>query len=210
MRYIAMKMKDKAIGSVKIFREQDSFAIIFFVVVLLLSLTLPSLTYSAQRRPKTSPKPKIATVQKEILINDANLLIYQKKVEGLVEKDDFESAVKIMLKMNDYAREVLSVAKVIKAQYETVGNNPEMPQNDKEDLFIKLRGLNQLISKYTNYYEASTFNLGYMYAKLGETEKGAEYLAEFLEITPYSSERDSRWIKAKTLLLQLYSLEGEF
>ena len=210
MRYISMKLKNKTIGSGRIFREQRSFAIIFFVAVLLLSLTLPSLTFSAQKKPKAPPKPKAAPVQKEILINDANLLVHQKRVEDLVEKGDFESAVKIMLKMNDYTKEVLSVAKVIKVQYETVGSNPEVPQNDKEDLFIKLRGLNQLISKYTNYYEASTFNLGYMYAKLGETEKGRKYLVEFLQVTPYSSDRDSQWIKAKTLLLELYSLEGEF
>jgi tetratricopeptide (TPR) repeat protein len=205
-----MKMKDKTIESGGIFRKQWSFAIILFVAVLLLSLTVPSLTFSAQRKPKAPPKPKAAPVQKEILVTDANLLIHQKRVEDLVEKGDFESAVKTMLKMNDYAKEVLSVAKVIKVQYETVGNNPEVPQNDKEDLFIKLRELNQLVSKYTNYYEASTFNLGYMYAKLGETEKGRKYLVEFLQVTPYSGDRDSQWIKAKTLLLGLYSLEGEF
>jgi hypothetical protein len=210
MRYISMRMKNKTIGSARIFRQQRSFAIIFFVAVLLLSLTVPSLTYSAQRKPKTPPKPKAAPVQKEILINDANLLVQQKSVEDLVGKGDFEGAVKIMLKINDYAKEVLSIAKTIKTQYEVIDNDPKVAQNEKEDLFIKLRGLNQLISRYTNYYEASTFNLGYMYAKLGETEKARGYLVEFLQMTPYSSGRDSQWMKAKKLLLQLYSLEGEF
>jgi hypothetical protein len=111
---------------------------------------------------------------------------------------------------NRKKREVLSIAKTIKTQYEAVGNNPEVPQDNKEDLFIKLRGLNQLISRYTNYYEASTFNLGYMCAKLAETEKARKYLVEFLQMTPYSGGRDSQRIKAKTLLLELYSLEGEF
>jgi tetratricopeptide (TPR) repeat protein len=131
-------------------------------------------------------------------------------VEDLVEKGDFESAVKIMLKMNGYAKKVFSVSKAIKAQYETVGNDPEAPQDNKEDLFIKLRGLKQLVSRYTNYYEASAFNLGYVHAKLGETEKSRKYLVEFLQMTPYSNGHDSQWIKAKTLLLQLYSLEGDF
>ena len=49
-----------------------------------------------------------------------------------------------------------------------------------------------------------------MYAKLGETEKARKYLVEFLQVTPYSGGPDSQWIKAKTLLLGLYSLEGEF
>lgn len=210
MRYISMKTKNKTIGSEKTFRGQGSLSIILLVLVLLVSLTVPSLAYSAQRKPKTPPKPKIASVQKEILVNDANLLVHQKRVEDLVEKGDFESAIKIMLKMNGYAKEVLSIANAIKTQYERVDNNPEVPQDNKEDLFIKLRGLNQLISRYTNYYEASTFNLGYMYAKLGETEKARKYLVEFLQVTPYSGGRDSQWIKAKTLLLELYGLEGEF
>ena len=171
MRYISMKTKNKTIGSERTFRGQGSLTIILLVLALSLSLTVPSLTYSAQRKPKAPPKPKAVPVQKEILVNDANLLVHQKRVEGLVEKGDFESAVKIMLKMNDYAKEVLSIAKAIKTQYERVANSPEVPQDNKEDLFIKLRGLNRLISRYTNYYEASTFNLGYMYAKLGETEK---------------------------------------
>jgi tetratricopeptide (TPR) repeat protein len=210
MRYFSMKTKNKTIGSERAFRGQGSLIIIVLVLALLLSLAAPSLTYSVQRKPKTTPKPKIAPVQKEIIVNDANLLVYQKRVEDLVEKGDFESAVKIMLKMNDYVKEVLSIAKTIKARYEAVSNNPEVPQNDKEYLFIKLKGLNQLITRYVNYHEASTFNLGYMYAKLGETEKARKYLVEFLQVTPYSGGRDSQWIKAKALLLELYGLEGEF
>jgi tetratricopeptide (TPR) repeat protein len=115
-----------------------------------------------------------------------------------------------MLKIRDYTKEVLSTVGAIKAQYEKAVNDPSVPQKDKEDLFIKLTGLNQLIPRYTTLYEASTFNLGYIYAKLGETEKARKYLVEFLQMTPYSSGRDSQWMKAKSLLLELYSLEGEF
>jgi len=210
MEYILVKTKNKTIGSEKTSQGQGPLTIILLVLLLLLSFTAPSLTYSAQKKLKAPPKPKAKPVQKEIVVTDANLLVHQKGVEDLVGKGDLEGAARVMLKINDYAKEVLSMAKVVKTQYEIVGSNPEVSQDNKEDLFIKLGGLNQLISRYTNYYEASTFNLGYLYAKTGETEKARKYLVAFLQMTPYSGDRDSQWIKAKTLLLELYSLEGEF
>ena len=184
----------------------------FVVIALLFSLIAPSLSSGAEKKPQPQPKPKpqAAPVQKDIVINDANLQTYQKKVEDLVSKGDLANALKIMLKINDYAKEVLSTVKVIKTQYEKAVDDPSVPQKDKENLFIKLKGLDQLIPRYTTYYAASTFNLGYIYAKLGETEKARKYLVEFLQITPYTSGRDSQWMKAKALLLELYSLEGEF
>ena len=164
-----------------------------------------------QRKNKNhSQNRKQRPFRKSIVINDANLQSHQKRVEDLVKKGDFDNSLKIMLKINDYTKEVLSTVKAIKTQYEKAVNDPSVPQKDKEDLFIKLKGLNQLIPRYTTLYEASTFNLGYIYAKLGETEKARKYLVEFLQMTPYSSGRDSQWMKAKTLLLELYSLEGEF
>jgi hypothetical protein len=94
-------------------------------------------------------------------------MAYQKKVEDLVGKGDVNSALKIALKINDYTGEVLSTVKSIKAEYEKAVDNPKVTQKDKEDIFIRLRGLDRLVLRYTDYYEASTFNLGYMYSKLG-------------------------------------------
>jgi hypothetical protein len=54
------------------------------------------------------------------------------------------------------------------------------------------------------------FNLGYLYARLGETEKARKHIVEFLQSEPYSGSPDSQWTKAKALLLELYKLEGEF
>jgi len=192
------------------FRQKRTPISLFFVAVFLLLLMSPSLSAGAEKNQKPQPKPQAAPVQKELVVNDANLQSHQKRVEDLVSKGDFTNALKIMLKINDYTKEVLFTVKAIKTQYEKAVNDPSVAQKNKEDLFIKLRGLNQLIPRYTTYYEASTFNLGYIYAKLGETEKARKYLVEFLQMTPYSSGRDSQWMKAKTLLLELYSLEGEF
>jgi len=212
MRHISTTEKNKAVINATIFRREKPLICLFLVAALSLSLMVPCLSSGAERKPKPQPQPKpqAAPVQKDIVVNDANLQAYQKKVEDLVKRSDFDNSLKIMLKINDYTREVLSAVKAIKTQYERAVNDPSVPQNDKEDLFIKLKELNQLIPRYTTSYEASTFNLGYIYAKLGETEKARKYLVEFLQMTPYSGGRDSQWVKAKTLLLELYSLEGEF
>jgi len=211
MKSILKKIKNETVGHASINRQENLFILVFIMVVFVFSLTVPSLTNGAQKKIKTRPKPKPTVVQKNILVNDANILVHQKRVEDLVEKGDFENAVKIMLKMNDYSKEVLSVAKAIKVQYEASVGNPQISQDDKEDLFFKLKGLNRLISRYTDYYEASTFNLGYIYARLHDTEKARKYLVEFLQKVPYySGNPESQWIKAKMLLLELYNLEGEF
>ena len=210
MQHISTTEKDKVIADATTLGHNRFFMFLFFTAAALLLLAAPSLSVSAEKKPKPQPKPQAAPVQKEIIINDANLPTHQKRVEELVKKGDFDNSLKIMLKMRDYTKEVLSTVGAIKAQYEKAVNDPSVPQKDKEDLFIKLTGLNQLIPRYTILYEASTFNLGYLYAKLGETEKARKYLVEFLQMTPYSGGRDSQWVKAKTLLLELYSLEGEF
>jgi hypothetical protein len=210
MQHISTTEKDKAITNATMLRYKKLSMPLFFVAALLLLLMAPSLSVGAEKKPKPQPKPQAAPVQKEIIINDANLLTHQKRIEELVKKGDFDNSLKIMLKMYNYTKEVLSTVRIIKEQYEKTVNDPSVPQKDKEDLFIKLTGLNQLIPRYTALYEASTFNLGYIYVKLGETEKARKYLVEFLQMTQYSSGRDSQWMKAKTLLLELYSLEGEF
>jgi tetratricopeptide (TPR) repeat protein len=212
MRHISTKEKNETIMNANIFRQKRSFMPLFLMTALLLSMMAPSLSFGAEKKakPQAQAKPQAVPAQKDIVLNDANLQTYQKRVEDLVKKGDFDNSLKIMLKINNYTKEVLSTVRAIKTQYEKAVNDPSVSQNDKEDLFIKLKGLNQLIPRYTTLYDASTFNLGYIYAKLGETEKARKYLVEFLQITPYSSGRDSQWIKAKTLLLELYSLEGEF
>jgi tetratricopeptide (TPR) repeat protein len=210
MRHISTKEKNETIMNAHIFQQKRSFMPLFLMTALLLSMMAPSLSFGAEKKTKPQPKPQAVPAQKDIVLNDANLQTYQKRVEDLVKKGDFDNSLKIMLKINNYTKEVLSTVRAIKTQYEKAVNDPSVSQNDKEDLFIKLKGLNQLIPRYTTLYDASTFNLGYIYAKLGETEKARKYLVEFLQMTPYSGNRDSQWIKAKTLLLELYSLEGEF
>ncbi|MBA4389608.1 MAG: hypothetical protein C0399_01555 [Syntrophus sp. (in: bacteria)] len=200
----------KSANGIDLHRYATSFISFFFVTAFILFLIIPSFSYGAEKKTKIQPKPRTIATVKDIVINDGNLQTYQKRVEELVKKGDLENSLNILLKIHDYANEVLPTIKTIKTQYEKAVNDPSIAQNDKEDLLIKLKGLNQLIPRYATIYETSTFNLGYIYAKRGETEKARKYLVEFLQVTPFSSNRDSRWMKAKTLLLELYGLEGEF
>jgi len=191
--------------------DERNLPVFLFICLLAFSFAIPSLSFGAERRPKPPATPaSAAPIQKDIAINDANLPAAQKRVEELVKKGDLANALQIMLKMHDYTKEVLSVTKTIKAQYEKAVNDPSTSQNDKEEIFIKLKALDQLIPRYTGINTTATFNLGYLYAKRGDSEKARKYLVDFLEKTPFSSGPDSKWMKAKTLLLELYSLEGEF
>jgi hypothetical protein len=185
--------------------------VLFFAVVFLLVTTVffASGTFRpAGAAPEKKAKP--AAEKDTGAVNDANLQASLKRVEELLKKNEYVTSLRTSLKINEYTREVLATAKVIKGHYEKAVNDPAIPTKDKEQLYLKLKGLNQLIPRYTTAYENSLYNLGYIYAKRNESERARKYLTEYLQTTPFSTSRDSKWMKAKTLLLELYSLEGEF
>ncbi len=178
---------------------------LFFVVGIVLPLVLG---LSAHAAPKKEPKP---VPQKESgVINDANLQASQKKVDELLKKNDLNESLRIELKIHEYTKEVLTTVKFIKGQYEKAVNDPSIATKDKEQLYLKLKSLTDLIPRYTAAYETSLYYLGYIYAKRHESERARKYLSEYLQAVPFSASENSKWMKAKTFLLGLYSLEGEF
>jgi len=180
-----------------------------FVLIVAAFFTCGLFCPAANAAPEKKAKPP--AVKKESgAINDANLQANQKRVDELLKKNEYDTSLRFTLKINDYTKEVLATVKFIKGQYEKAVNDPAIGQKDKEQLYLKLKGLGQLIPRYTAAYEASLYNLGYIYAKRGEAERARKYLTEYLQTAPFSTNRDSKWVKAKTLLLELYSLEGEF
>lgn len=166
-------------------------------------------TTTALAAPEKKAKPPAAPKESGS-INDANLQANQKRVDDLLKKNEHDTSLRISLKIHDYTKEVLTTVKFIKGQYEKAVNDPAVPMKDKEQLYLKLKSLGQLTPKYTAAYETSLYNLGHIYAKRGEPERARKYLSEYLQTAPFSTSRDSKWMKAKTLLLELYSLEGEF
>ena len=160
--------------------------------------------------PLRKRRPKPAQQKESGVINDSNLQANQKKVEELLKKNEYDTSLRISLKVHEYTKEVLATVKFIKGQYEKAVNDPAIATKEKEQLYLKLKSLNDLIPRYTAAYESSLYYLGYIYAKRHESERARKYLSEYLQAVPFSANANSKWMKAKTFLLELYSLEGEF
>jgi len=176
------------------------------MVGILLPLIFGLAAHAApEKRAKAVPQQKETAV-----INDANLQAGQKRVDELLKKNEYNESLRISLKIYEYTREVLATAKFIKEQYEKAVKDPAISTRDKEQLYLKLRTLNDLIPRYTTAYESSLYSLGYIYARRHESERARKYLSEYLQTVPFSPNPNSKWMKAKTFLLELYSLEGEF
>ncbi|MCX5841193.1 MAG: hypothetical protein NTY16_07045 [Deltaproteobacteria bacterium] len=173
---------------------------VFFIAAVL----LPGSISAAEKK---TPRPAVA---KESSINDSNIQGILKRTDEQLKKNDFVNTLGSSLKINDFAKDVLASVKTVRAYYEKAMNDAATLQNDKETIVLKLQRLEQVEGRYNGIYETSTFNLGYIYAKRGDAERGRKYLSEYIKITPFSAKKDSKWMKAKTLLLELYGLEGEF
>jgi len=175
-----------------------------FILALMSMLLLAGPVSGAEKKPKKAP------VVRESVINDANVQESLKKAEDQLKKGETENAVIVLLKIHDYSQDVVKTVKFFQAQYEKVVNDSSVPQAEREDIFLKLKRMEQLVKKYTAIRETSAYDLGYGYAKKGDAERSRKYLLEVLETAPFSTRQDSPWMKSKKILLWLYSLEGEF
>jgi tetratricopeptide (TPR) repeat protein len=178
--------------------------VIALSILFVITILLPGSISAAEKKP-----PRSVPI-KETAINDSNVQGLAKRIDEQLKKNDLVSTLSPSLKINDFAKDVLSSVKTVRTYYEKAINDAATPQNEKENILLKLRRLEEVEKRYNSLYEASTFNLGYIYAKRGDAERGRKYLSEYIKITPFSAKKDSRWMKAKTLLLELYGLEGEF
>jgi tetratricopeptide (TPR) repeat protein len=156
--------------------------------------------------PGAAPGPTI----KPSAINDSNINAVLKRADEMMKKGEVDGPLKILLGVYEYSKDILFTVKFFQGYYEKLVNDSNTPQGEKEELYIKLKRMGQLVPKYNNIKEVTTYNIGYLYAKKGEAEKARKYLIEVLELTPFSTKKDSISMKAKTLLLDLYDLEGEF
>ena len=181
----------------------------FLLILFVASAFFPAGTASAVERKAKKPAPAAAPV-KEAGINDSNVKEALKKAEEQLKKGESDATLASLIRINDYADDVLKTVRLIQGQYEKAVNDPSVPQGEREDIFLKLRRLGQLTPKYTAIREASAYDIGYVYAKRGDGEKARKYLLKVFETAPFSTKQDSAWMKSKKLLLGLYNLEGEF
>jgi hypothetical protein len=187
-------------------KGKDSFPFLFILTVIS-ALLLAGPLSAAEKAEK---KPRKAPVARESAVNDANVQESLKKAEDQLKKGETDSSVAVLLKIHDYSEDVLKTVKFFHTQYEKVVNDSSVSQAEREDIFLKLKRMDQLTKKYTAIRETSAYDLGYGYAKKGDGERSRKYLLEVLETAPFSTRPESLWMKSKKILLWLYSLEGEF
>ena len=176
-------------------------------ILTILTLLLPCLSYSAEKKPKNPP---VAAPPQETVIADSNISAFIKKGDEMFKKGDIESSLRIYLKVYSHSKDILAAAAIVQTQYERVLNDASASEDDKETILLKQKRLKQITPKYTSIKESMAYNLGYIYSKRGDSERARKYLTEVLETTPFSLKKDSLWMNTKNLLLGQYGLEGEF
>jgi len=186
--------------------------IIFLFTLIFLSPALWAAQEKQSKKPAQAPSKGMAPSAsiKSSAINDANINAVLKGADEMMRKGEVDGPLKILVNVYEYSKDVLFTVKFFQGHYEKAVNDPVTPQGEKEEIYIKLKRMGQLMPKYNSIREVTTYNVGYLYAKKGDAEKARKFLTEVLELTPFSTKKDSISMKAKALLLDLYGLEGEF
>lgn len=192
-------------GKVKIMKKEKFVMAFFLILFFAVTIIFPNLSYGSEKKIKKQP------VQKEVtVITGSTVQASFTKAEELLKKGDSENSLRIFIKVYDYTKDALETMNFIQKQYEGIIKDPAIDQNEKEDIFIKLNRMKQLTPKYSSIKTATAYNMGHIYTKKGDSDKARKYLSEVLETTPFSTKQSSLWMKSKTLLLEVYGLEGEF
>jgi hypothetical protein len=186
-------------------RQRGSIAIL---VSLILFLSFGP--FSTQSHGAPPGQSKTGSTPKTEAINDANVTGSLKRAEELVKAGEIEKPLATLLAIHDFAEDVVQILTAFRANYEKALNDAAVKQEDKEEIYIKIQRIERLAEKYGPIREASTYQVGYLYAKKGDPDKARRFLSEALKIAPFSMKKDSTCMKAKTLLLRVYGLEGEF
>jgi hypothetical protein len=106
---------------------------------------------------------------------------------------------------------MLTFLQTIQPHYEKlIKESTSKSQEEKEELFIKQKRIQELTAKYTSLRIESAYYVGALHAKRGDTEQARKYLLEVCQTAPFSLNPKSTWLKSKNLLLALFQLEGEF
>jgi len=195
-------------NKIETMKKEVSVTALFLMLFLAVTILFPNASYGVEKKIKKQPAQK--EVRESGAITGSNVQASFGKAEELLKKGDSETSLRIFIKVYDYTKEALTTINFVQKQYETAIKDPAIEQSEKEDIFIKLNRMKQLTPKYAGIKTATAYNMGYIYTKRGDSDKARKYLSEVLEVTPFSVKQGSLWIKSKTLLLEVYGLEGEF
>jgi tetratricopeptide (TPR) repeat protein len=176
----------------------------------------PGLSEGQEKKPATKPSPQKAspapkaTPARETALNDATVQQLFKQGEELFKKDKPEEAIRIFLNIYRFSKDILTFLPVVQPQYEKLLKEGSLSQEEKEDVYIKQKRIQDLTNKYTALKIESAYYAGAIYAKRGDSEQARKYLLEVCQTAPFSLNPKATWFKSKNLLLTLFQLEGEF
>jgi len=184
-----------------------------FLIISSLALSITPVICQGQERKvsKQPPPAKVTPPPRDTAVNDVNVQPLFKSAEELFKKDNTDESLRIFSSIYRYAKDMLTFLQTIQPHYEKlIKKSTSKSQEEKEELFIKQKRIQELTSKYTSLRIESAYYVGALYAKRGDTEQARKYLLEVCQTAPFSLNPKSTWLKSKNLLLALFQLEGEF
>ena len=143
-------------------------------------------------------------------MNDLNLQDYFKAGEDQLKKGRTDEALRIFQAVYRYTDDNLKFMACVGEAYEKARNDPNLAQNQKETLYLKLQRIAGLAARYTKLKGESAYNLGLAYSKKGDAAQARGYLLEACRTVPFSLDPASLWMKSKDLFLSISNLDGEF
>lgn len=143
-------------------------------------------------------------------MNDLNLQDYVKTGEDQLKKGRTDDALRTFQAVYRYTDDNLKFIACVGGAFEKARNEPNLAQDKKETLYLKLQRIAGLTTRYTRVKGESAYNLGLVYSKKGDTAQARAYLIDACRTLPFSPEPDSVWTRSKDLFLSLSNLDGEF
>jgi tetratricopeptide (TPR) repeat protein len=179
-------------------------------MVLMAALMWPYSVHGAPRKAKRQAGAPVSSSPAAVGVNDLNLLDYFKAGEDQLKKGRTDDALRVFRAIYSYTGDSLKFMACVREAYEKTQNDPNLAQNQKETLYLRLQRISGLAASYTKLKGESAYNLGLAYSKKGDAAQARGYLLEACRAAPFSLDPASLWVKSKDLLLSISNLDGEF
>ncbi len=95
-----------------------------------------------------------------------------------MKKGRTDEALRIFQAVYRYTDDNLKFIACVGEAYEKARNDPNLAQDQKETLYLKLQRIAGLTTRYTRVKGESAYNLGLVYSKKGDTAQAREYLID--------------------------------
>jgi tetratricopeptide (TPR) repeat protein len=194
---------------IEVSRRKEPFPVAF-LIILMAALIWPHSAQGADRKAKRQAAKPVVSAPDTIGVNDLNLQDYVKAGEDQLKKGKTDEALSSFHAVYRYTDDNLKFMACVREAYEKAQNDPNLAQNQKETLYLKLQRLAGLTTRYTKVKREAAYNLGLVYSKKGDAAQARGYLLDACRTAPFSLDAGSLWMKSKDLFLSISNLDGEF